>query len=72
MTYKERSRDATVQDAVDKTGTPVGNFHESGAQVAANVREVAGHFFKASKDQPLTTLGMAAVMGFALGDLWKS
>ena len=40
------------------------------------MQEVAGNFKGAvdrrSKDQPMATLAMAAVVGFVLGALWKS
>ena len=49
---------------------------EQGRQAGERVQEVASNFKgaidRSVKDQPLTTLAMAAVMGFVLGALWKS
>jgi ElaB/YqjD/DUF883 family membrane-anchored ribosome-binding protein len=49
---------------------------EQGRQAGENVQVVADNFKtavdKSVKDQPLTTLGVAAVLGFVLGALWKA
>jgi ElaB/YqjD/DUF883 family membrane-anchored ribosome-binding protein len=45
-------------------------------EVSDRAGEVAGNFKsaldKSIKDQPMATLGVAAMVGFVLGALWKS
>jgi len=38
-------------------------------QVATNIKSAVD---RSLRDQPLTTLGVAAVVGFVIGALWKS
>lgn len=49
---------------------------ERGRQASEQVQEVAGNFRtavdKSVKDQPITTLLLAAGLGFVIGALWKS
>jgi ElaB/YqjD/DUF883 family membrane-anchored ribosome-binding protein len=49
---------------------------EQGRQTAERMQEVAGDVKgavnKSMKDQPMTTLVFAAIVGFVLGALWKS
>jgi len=49
---------------------------EQGRQAGERVQEVASNFKgavdRSVKEQPMTTLAIAAVMGFVLGALWKS
>jgi ElaB/YqjD/DUF883 family membrane-anchored ribosome-binding protein len=49
---------------------------DQGRQVGEQVSQVADRFKgavdKSVKDQPMTTLALAAVVGFVLGALWKS
>jgi ElaB/YqjD/DUF883 family membrane-anchored ribosome-binding protein len=49
---------------------------DQGRQAGERVQEVAGHFKgavdRSVKEQPLTTLALAAVVGFVLGALWKT
>ena len=49
---------------------------EQGRQAGERVQEVAGNFKgavdRSVKEQPLTTLALAAVVGFVLGALWKT
>jgi ElaB/YqjD/DUF883 family membrane-anchored ribosome-binding protein len=64
----------------EKTGErierTVQNFADQGRQATEQVQEVAGNFKtavdKSVKDQPLTTLAVAAGIGFVIGALWKS
>jgi ElaB/YqjD/DUF883 family membrane-anchored ribosome-binding protein len=80
--FSDRAVDAGLR-AADAVGTAVGRIQETGEQLkahgseaASNVQDVATNLSKAVnkslKDQPMTTLGMAAVVGFVLGALWKS
>ena len=49
---------------------------EQGREAGEQVQEVADNFKtavdKSVKDQPLTTLAVAAALGFVLGAVWKS
>jgi ElaB/YqjD/DUF883 family membrane-anchored ribosome-binding protein len=49
---------------------------EQGREAGERIQEVAGNVKgavdKSIKDQPMTTLAVAAVIGFVLGALWKS
>lgn len=64
----------------EKTGEQiertVQNFTDQGRQATEQVQVVADNFKKAVdksvKDQPLTTLAIAAGVGFVIGALWKS
>ncbi len=70
-----------LQNLAEKTGErierTVQNFADQGRQATEQVQEVAGNFKnavdKSVKDQPLlTTLAVAAGIGFVIGALWKS
>ncbi|WP_072395242.1 DUF883 family protein [Hyphomicrobium sp. CS1GBMeth3] len=54
----------------------VQNFADQGRQATEHVQVVAENFKtavdKSVKDQPLTTLAIAAGIGFVIGALWKS
>lgn len=64
----------------EKTGEQiertVQNLAEQGRQASEQVQAVADNFKtavdKSVKDQPLTTLAVAAGIGFVIGALWKS
>ena len=45
---------------------------EVGDQVQVVAENMRGAIDKSVKDQPMTTLAMAAVLGFVLGAVWKS
>ena len=49
---------------------------DQGRQAGERIQEVAGNFKgaldKSSKDQPMATLAVAAVVGFVLGAIWKA
>jgi ElaB/YqjD/DUF883 family membrane-anchored ribosome-binding protein len=49
---------------------------EHGREIGEQVQQVAGNFKsaldKSVKNQPMTTLALAAALGFLLGALWKS
>jgi ElaB/YqjD/DUF883 family membrane-anchored ribosome-binding protein len=47
-----------MREVSDRTGEVAGNFK--------------GALDKSVKDQPMTTLALAAAVGFVLGALWKS
>ena len=52
------------------------NVADQGREATEQVQEVAQNFKsavdKSVKDQPLTTLAVAAGLGFVIGALWKS
>lgn len=64
----------------EKTGErierTVQDFAERGREATEQVQAVADNFKtavdKSVKDQPLTTLAVAAGVGFVIGALWKS
>jgi ElaB/YqjD/DUF883 family membrane-anchored ribosome-binding protein len=64
------------RSAADKAENVANRVVEQGREAGERVQEVAGNFKSAVdrsvKDQPMATLGMAAVVGFVLGALWKS
>jgi ElaB/YqjD/DUF883 family membrane-anchored ribosome-binding protein len=45
---------------------------EVGDQVQVVAENMRGAIAKSVEDQPMTTLAMAAVLGFVLGAVWKS
>lgn len=65
----------TFRDVADQAEHFAGRVTEQGREAGEKVQEVAGNLKgavdKSLKDQPLTTLAMAAVLGFILGALWK-
>lgn len=72
------SRQASQQadkamDAVKDTAQRVA---DQGREVQSNVQAVADNLGdaieKSLRDQPFTTLALAAAMGFVLGAIWKS
>jgi ElaB/YqjD/DUF883 family membrane-anchored ribosome-binding protein len=60
----------------EKTGEQIERFAEQGRQATEQVQKVGENFMtavdKSIKDQPLTTLAVAAGLGFVIGALWKS
>jgi hypothetical protein len=52
------------------------NIRDQANGPTQSVQEVADTFYsaveKSLKNQPMTTLGFAVVMGFVLGALWKA
>jgi ElaB/YqjD/DUF883 family membrane-anchored ribosome-binding protein len=65
----------TFRDVADQAEHFASRVTEQGREASEKVEEVAGNLKgavdKSLKDQPLTTLAMAAVLGFILGALWK-
>ena len=65
-----------VDKAMNKAEAKMRDLADQGTQVGERVHEVADNMKsavnKSVKDQPITTLLMAAAVGFALGALWKS
>ncbi len=55
--------------------TASNELSSKGIEAAENAQAVVGNFKtaveKSTKDHPLTTLAMAAAMGFLLGAMWK-
>lgn len=65
-----------LDNVVGKAETTLRSLADQGNEAGERVQEVAGHMKtaieKSVTDQPMTTLVVAALMGFALGALWKS
>lgn len=59
----------TFEDASDRAQEMAGQARQQVGEVAGNVR---GALDKSVKEQPITTLLMAAAVGFVIGALWKS
>jgi len=63
------------RDVADQAEQYAGRVAEQGREAGEKVHEGVGNFKgagdKSLKDQPMTTLAMAAVLGFVLGALWK-
>ena len=59
----------TFDEASDRAQEIAGQAREQAGEVAGNVKSAVD---KSIKDQPLTTLLMAAAVGFVIGALWKS
>ncbi len=59
----------TFDEASDRAQESAGQAREQVGEVAGNVKCAVD---KSIKDQPLTTLLMAAAVGFVGGALWKS
>lgn len=67
-----RSLDGAIETAQDT----VRQVADGGRDASQRVNEVAGHFKgaldKSVREQPITTLAVAAAVGFVIGALWKS
>lgn len=65
-----------LDSAVSSAESTARQLAESGREASQHVNKVAGNLKsavdKSLKDQPLTTLAMAAATGFVIGALWKS
>lgn len=65
-----------IDSAIQNAESTARQVAESGREATERVNQVAGNMKsavnKSIKDQPLTTLAMAAGVGFVLGALWKS
>jgi ElaB/YqjD/DUF883 family membrane-anchored ribosome-binding protein len=66
----------TFRGVADPAEPLAGRVAEQGREVGDRMQEVAGNMKgavdKSVKDQPMTILAVAAVLGFVLGALWKS
>lgn len=73
MADKATDQFSKMADQVEGVASKVA---EQGREVGEKVQVVAENFKgavdKSVKDQPMTTLAVAAVLGFVLGALWKS
>jgi ElaB/YqjD/DUF883 family membrane-anchored ribosome-binding protein len=77
--YGRKAADELADKAAglaERTGEQLERFAEQGREATEQVQVVAENFKKAVdksvKDQPLTTLAVAAGIGFIIGALWKS
>jgi ElaB/YqjD/DUF883 family membrane-anchored ribosome-binding protein len=65
-----------ASNLAEKTGEKMQDLADQGRQATEQFQIVADNFKtavdKSVKDQPLTTLVMAAGIGFVIGALWKS
>lgn len=59
----------TFDDASDRAQEIAGQARQQVGEVAGNVKSAID---KSVKEQPVTTLVMAAAVGFVIGALWKS
>ncbi len=76
-TYSARDKAADQASSVVKQVEDAANtVAQHGREASENVQLVAENFRtafnKSMRDQPLTTLAMAAAVAFILGALWKS
>ncbi|HWE19279.1 MAG TPA: hypothetical protein VG758_19195 [Hyphomicrobiaceae bacterium] len=58
-----------VESVAGAAGDQVRDFSDRTGEVAGNFKRAVD---KSVKEQPMTTLLMAAAVGFVLGALWKS
>lgn len=67
---------ATIGSAIGGAEATARQLAERGSEAGEHVQEVAGNLKgavdKSLKDQPMATLAIATMLGFALGALWKS
>lgn len=65
-----------ASNLAEKTGERLQDLADQGRQATEQFQVVADNFKtavdKSVKDQPLTTLAIAAGIGFVIGALWKS
>jgi ElaB/YqjD/DUF883 family membrane-anchored ribosome-binding protein len=65
-----------ASNLAEKTGEKIQDLADQGRQATEQFQVVADNFKtavdKSVKDQPLTTLAIAAGIGFVIGALWKS
>jgi ElaB/YqjD/DUF883 family membrane-anchored ribosome-binding protein len=66
----EKLKDA-ASSAQDMAGRVADQAREYGDQAQETVKQVRPYLEKSLKEQPMTTLAGAAVVGFLLGALWK-
>jgi ElaB/YqjD/DUF883 family membrane-anchored ribosome-binding protein len=67
---KEQLKDAAAQ-AQEYAGKVADQAREYGEKAQAAAKEFKPFVEKSLKEQPMTTLASAAVIGFVLGALWK-
>lgn len=64
-----------IDSAMEGAEAKARDFADQGREAGERVSEVAGNLKvaidKSVKDQPLTTLALAAAAGFVIGALWK-
>ncbi|MEZ5923277.1 MAG: hypothetical protein R3D57_02735 [Hyphomicrobiaceae bacterium] len=67
---------AQAERVVDNAEAVARRVADAGREAQHNVEKVAGNIRSAVdtsvKEQPMTTLAVAAVLGFVLGAIWKS
>jgi len=65
-----------IEDAMHSAEETARHVAQQGREAGERVQEVAGNVRmavdKSVRDQPMTTLAVAAALGFVLGALWKS
>jgi ElaB/YqjD/DUF883 family membrane-anchored ribosome-binding protein len=59
----------TLDDASERVREATGDARQQVQDVAGNVRTALD---KSAREQPITTLLMAAAVGFVVGAIWKS
>ncbi len=67
---------SAAEDIKSKARQTLDSASEAAGDARAQVEEVAGHvkgaIDRSVKEQPVTTLLVAAAVGFVIGALWKS
>ena len=67
---------AKIDEAMDSAGSVAMAASDKAREATATTEAVAGNLKsaidKSLKDQPMTTLALAALAGLAIGALWKS
>ena len=66
----DKVKNAT-QSAEELAGKVAEQAREYGERTQAAVKNFKPYVDKSMKEQPMATLGVAAVIGFVLGALWK-
>jgi len=66
----DKMKDVT-QSAEEIAGKVAGQAREYTEKAQAAVKQFKPYVERSMKEQPMATLGVAAVIGFVLGALWK-
>lgn len=65
-----------IDDVIEGAEATARRVADTGRDAGERVSEVAGHMKgaidKSVREQPMTTLAVAAALGFVIGALWKS
>jgi ElaB/YqjD/DUF883 family membrane-anchored ribosome-binding protein len=69
----DKMKDVTqsAEEAEEMAGKVAEQAREYAEKAQEAVKQFKPHVEKSMKEQPMATLGVAAVIGFVLGALWK-